>query len=177
MPSSMCLIVDATSVWASAASAMVSRTVGVASHIRNSTVPKSGWGRMSHHTSRIERMQPDSISVDMNDSKSDQSASGGGSPAVGSPSKIFVRAEAQPGVVALEVRARRRQREEQRVMAHQLADDADRRAAVGNPDVNVHAADQHAPRRPLEVLDEVEIPLVGADDLFAGQSERMGARR
>ncbi len=96
MPSSMRRFVHSTSVWASAASAIVSRTVAVASHIRNSTVPKFGCGRMSHQTSLIDEMHPDSSSVDMNASKSVQSASGGGSPAVGSPSKIFVRADASP---------------------------------------------------------------------------------
>ena len=65
VPSSMRALHQVTSVCASPASATAPRTVGVASHIRNSTVPKSGCGRMSHHTSRMERMHLESISVDM----------------------------------------------------------------------------------------------------------------
>ena len=51
---------------------------------------------MSHHTSRIDEMHSESISVDMKDSKSPQPVICGGRPAVGSDSKTFERADANP---------------------------------------------------------------------------------
>ena len=51
---------------------------------------------MSHHTSRIERIARARINAPRNRSNSPQSASCGGRPAVGSPSKTFVRADAIP---------------------------------------------------------------------------------
>ncbi len=46
------------------------------------------------------------------------------------------------------------------MVAHQLADDPDRPVPVGDTDVDVHAADQQPASRPLEVLDEVLVPLL-----------------
>ena len=80
--------------WASAATASTSSIVWMASHIRSSTVPKSGWGRTSHHTSRMEVMAPAVSSVPMKAWKSTQSSSWGGRPAVGRPSNTLVRTEA-----------------------------------------------------------------------------------
>lgn len=51
---------------------------------------------MSHHTSRIDEMHSESIRVDMNASKSTQSAICGGRPAVGNDSKTFDRADDKP---------------------------------------------------------------------------------
>jgi hypothetical protein len=62
------------------------------------------------------------------------------------------------------------------MMAKQLADDADRPAAVLDADVHVHAADQHAARRPLQVVDQVDVALMRTHDLVAGQTERVRAR-
>ena len=49
----------------SAATAPISSRVGRPSQIRSSTVPKSGWGRMSHHTSRTLSIACVVISVSM----------------------------------------------------------------------------------------------------------------
>jgi hypothetical protein len=46
--------------------------VATPSQIRSSTVPKSGCGRMSHHTSRMDEMAPAEISVAMKASNSGQ---------------------------------------------------------------------------------------------------------
>ncbi len=46
------------------------------------------------------------------------------------------------------------------MVAHQFADDADRSASVEDADVHVHSADQHPSRRPLQILDEIEVALV-----------------
>ena len=43
--------------------------------MRSSTVPKVGWGRMSHHTSRIELIDRADTSVVMKLSNSAQSVS------------------------------------------------------------------------------------------------------
>jgi hypothetical protein len=64
--------------------------------MRSSTVPKSGWGRTSHHTSRTVLIDPDDTRVSMYCSKSAHDAIGAGSPAVGRPSKIFDRLDARP---------------------------------------------------------------------------------
>ena len=66
------------------------------SHMRSSTVPKSGCGRQSHQISRIDVMTPAVSRPSIKDSNSCQSARRGGSPAVGRPSKTFVRLEAMP---------------------------------------------------------------------------------
>ena len=79
-------------------------------------------------------------------------------------------------VLALEVRARRRQRQEQREVTSQLVDDRDRTTTVSHPDVHVHATDQQPTRRPLHRLDEFVIARIGADQLIASERERMGAR-
>jgi hypothetical protein len=39
--------------------------VGMPSQMRNSIVPKPGWGRMSHHTSLMLRIVPAPTSVRM----------------------------------------------------------------------------------------------------------------
>ena len=51
---------------------------------------------MSHQTSRIVVMDPEATSVPMNASKSAQSSSAAGNPAVGSPSNTFDRLESRP---------------------------------------------------------------------------------
>ena len=75
---------------------MISDIVGMPSQMRNSIVPKSGCGRMSHHTSRIELMAFADASVSMNSSNCDQPDSWYGSPAVGRASKTFERLDASP---------------------------------------------------------------------------------
>ncbi|MCW3038091.1 MAG: hypothetical protein JWM17_3403 [Actinobacteria bacterium] len=50
--------------------AATSLSVGKPSQIRSSTVPKSGWGRTSHHTSRMVSMERAATRVDMNSSNS-----------------------------------------------------------------------------------------------------------
>ena len=70
--------------------------VGSPSHIRSSTVPKSGCGRMSHHTSRIVEIASADTNVSMYDSKSSQDSIGSGRPAVGRPSKTLLRHDAKP---------------------------------------------------------------------------------
>ena len=82
--------------WLKAATVAISLMVGMPSQIRSSTVPKSGWGRMSHHTSRIELMARAEMSVVMNSSNSAQTENCWGRPAVGSASKTFDRLEARP---------------------------------------------------------------------------------
>jgi len=54
-----------------AATDATSLMVGSPSQMRNSIVPKSGWGRMSHHTSRMELMAFAETSVSMKSSNSD----------------------------------------------------------------------------------------------------------
>src|SRR6184192_852455 len=79
-----------------AATAATSLMVGMPSQMRNSMVPKSGCGRMSHHTSRMELMALAETSVSMKSSNCDQPESWYGSPAVGRASKTFERLDARP---------------------------------------------------------------------------------
>ncbi len=79
-----------------AASAQTSERVGRPSHIRSSMVPKSGWGRMSHQTSRMELTAADDTRVSMSCSKSAQFSMGAGRPAVGRPSNTLLRLDANP---------------------------------------------------------------------------------
>src|SRR2546423_15492852 len=72
------------------------------SQMRNSTVPKVGCGRMSHHTSRIDSMALAETSVSMKSSNSDHPASWYGRPAVGRDSKTLERLEARPGSWAIQ---------------------------------------------------------------------------
>ena len=81
---------------AKAATAVISCIVGMPSHIRSSTVPNPGCGRMSHQTSRTVEMLPARINASRNRSNSPQPLNCGGSPAVGITSKTFVRALARP---------------------------------------------------------------------------------
>ena len=53
------------------------------------------------------------------------------------------------------------------MMSHQLTDDADRPRPVRNSHVDVHAADPHPARRPLEILAEVEAGYETAYDVVA----------
>src|SRR5436190_16191121 len=92
----MRLLSQSTRHWLTAATAATSASVGMPSQLRSSTVPKLGWGRMSHHTSRIELIALADTSVVMNDSNSGQAESWYGRPAVGSASKSFDRADASP---------------------------------------------------------------------------------
>src|SRR5438067_2456317 len=92
----MRLLSQSTRHWLTAATAATSASVGMPSQMRSSMVPKSGWGRMSHHTSRIELMALAEASVSMNSSNSDHPDSWYGSPAVGSASNTFERHEARP---------------------------------------------------------------------------------
>src|SRR6202035_4975566 len=77
--------------WLSAATTPTSRSVGIPSHTRISTVPKLGCGRMSHHTSRIVLMVCDEISVSISCSNCGQPLRSQGGPAVGRPSNTFER--------------------------------------------------------------------------------------
>src|SRR5919112_3215165 len=88
--------IQSTRHWLRAAAAEISHRRGSPSQMRSSTVPKSGWGRMSHHTSRIEVMAFDDTSVVISCSNSLQPASWYGSPAVGSASNTFERLEDRP---------------------------------------------------------------------------------
>ena len=54
-------------------------------------MPKSGWGRMSHQTSRTDEMVPAEIRVSMKSSNWGHPESWYGRPAVGRPSKTFER--------------------------------------------------------------------------------------
>ena len=81
---------------ANAVTALISAKVGMPSHMRSSTVPNPGWGRMSHQTSRTVEMLPARMSASRNISNSPQPLNCGGSPAVGRISKIFVRVLARP---------------------------------------------------------------------------------
>ena len=76
--------------------AHVSHSVGIASHMRSSTVPYPGCGRMSHHTSRTLSMVPALMSVSRKSLNSAQLPSSGGRPVVGIASKTLVRMEAMP---------------------------------------------------------------------------------
>ena len=82
--------------WLSAATTATSRRVGMPSQMRSSTVPKPGWGRMSHQTSRMVAMVRAVISVSMKLSNWFQPASCHGGPAVGRPSNTLLRQEASP---------------------------------------------------------------------------------
>ncbi len=64
--------------------------------MRSSTVPKSGWGRMSHQISRIEVMALAETSVVISCSNSLHPASWYGSPAVGRASNTFERLDDRP---------------------------------------------------------------------------------
>ncbi len=71
--------------------------VGMPSHIRSSTVPKSGCGRMSHHTSRIVVMRAGGDQRLHERARTRPSrSSGSGRPAVGRPSKTLLRLDARP---------------------------------------------------------------------------------
>ena len=85
-----------TRLWDSAATIPTSCRVGTPSNILISTVPKSGCGRTSHHTSLMLRMVPARSSVSMYSSNSLQSASKCGGPAVGNPPKMTALLDASP---------------------------------------------------------------------------------
>src|ERR1700744_3031604 len=121
-----------------AATMPISRSVGTPSNILISTVPKSGCGRISHHTSLMLRIVPARRSVSMYSSNSLQSASGCGGPEVGSPPKITARLDAEPLVVPAPERARRCQPQEMRQVRSERIDDGNRLVPVADAHVDVH---------------------------------------
>ena len=77
---------------------VVSSDAGM-SQTRNSMVPKSGWGLMSHQISRMEVMAFDETSVVISCSNSPQPDSWWGSPAVGRASKGYPDASSSGEVI------------------------------------------------------------------------------
>src|SRR5207244_12945700 len=81
---------------ARAAVVAIDVVVGRPSRIRSSTVPKLGWGVMSHQISRIELIDLAEISVVISSWNCSQPPSSCGTPAVGSPSNTLERDDANP---------------------------------------------------------------------------------
>ena len=61
------------------------------------------------------------------------------------------------GVLAVPVRRRRRQRQQVRVLVEQRGDDRHHLVRRGDPDVHVHAPDQHLTAPPLGALDQLGV--------------------
>ena len=76
--------------------AMTSSSVGSPSQMRTSTVPNSGCGRTSHHTSRIDSIAFAFTSVVISRWNSPQLSSRYGSPAFGRFSNTLTRQDVSP---------------------------------------------------------------------------------
>ena len=110
--------------------------------------------------------------------KSSKSRIARGAPERGQPRIVTSRAEARPGVAAVAERRVGGQRLQQRQVAAQPVEGADRRLGIGHPHVDVQAADRRRHRVAEQVADALVALLVG--DLgvaLGGGGMRAGAEQ